>query len=281
MRLLTAAGRRGIWWALPPQLSRSSIMDSKTAPRPQTKLETVGDADRIFAEPRPVTDFEFGTETAGVFDDMVGRSVPFYDEIQRMIGELAADFATEGSNLYDLGCSTATTLAMLDPLVPPGVRFIGVDNSAAMLAQAKKKLASRGVTRPLELQLADLHEGPAIENASVTLLLLTLQFIRPLYRERLVRRIAQGTNENGCVILVEKLTTENTLLNRLFIKHYYDMKRRKGYSDLEISQKREALENVLIPYRPEENRRLLLENGFRHVEEFFRWYNFGAMVAVK
>jgi tRNA (cmo5U34)-methyltransferase len=256
-------------------------MDSKTAPRSPAKLEPVGGADRIFAEPRPVADFEFGTETAGVFDDMVGRSVPFYDEIQRMIGELAADFAAEGSNLYDLGCATATTLAMLDPLVPPGVRFIGVDSSAAMLAQAKKKLAERGVARALELRLADLHEGPAIENASVTLLLLTLQFIRPLYRERLMRRIAQGTNENGCVILVEKLTTENTLLNRLFIKHYYDMKRRKGYSDLEISQKREALENVLIPYRPEENRRLLLESGFRHVEEFFRWYNFGAMIAVK
>jgi tRNA (cmo5U34)-methyltransferase len=256
-------------------------MDSKTAPRAEAKLEKVGGADRIFAEPRPVADFEFGAETAGVFDDMVGRSVPFYDEIQRMIGELAADFATEGSNLYDLGCSTATTLAMLDPLVPQGVRFVGVDNSAAMLAQAKKKLAARGLTRPLELMLADLHEGPAIENASVSLLLLTLQFIRPLHRERLIRRIAQGTNENGCVILVEKLTTENTLLNRLFINHYYDMKRRNGYTDLEIAQKREALENVLIPYRPEENRALLLDNGFRHVEEFFRWYNFGAMIAVR
>ncbi|MBX6370222.1 MAG: carboxy-S-adenosyl-L-methionine synthase CmoA [Rhodospirillales bacterium] len=256
-------------------------MDNETGVRPEVKVEPIGSADRIFADPRPASDFEFGAETAGVFDDMVGRSVPYYDEIQRMIGELAADFATEGSNLYDLGCSTGTTLAMLDPLLTPGVHFVGVDNSAAMLAQAKKKLASCGVTRPVDLQLADLHEGPAIENASVTLLVLTLQFIRPLYRERLVRRIAQGTNENGCLILVEKLTTENTLLNRLFIKHYYDMKRRKGYSDLEIAQKREALENVLIPYRPQENRALLLDNGFRHVEEFFRWYNFDAMIAVK
>lgn len=256
-------------------------MDNETGVRPEVKVEPIGSADRIFADPRPASDFEFGAETAGVFDDMVGRSVPYYDEIQRMVGELAADFATEGSNLYDLGCSTGTTLAMLDPLLPPGVHFVGVDNSVAMLTEAKKKLASCSVTRTVDLQPADLHEGPAIENASVTLLVLTLQFIRPLFRERLARRIAQGTNENGCLILVEKLTTENTLLNRLFIKHYYDMKRRKGYSDLEIAQKREALENVLIPYRPQENRALLLDNGFRHVEEFFRWYNFGATIAVK
>ena len=126
-----------------------------------------------------------------------------------------------------------------------------------------------------------LHQGPVIDNASVVMMILTLQFIRPLYRERLIRRIAQGLNENGCLILVEKLTTTNTLLNRLFVKYYYEMKRRHGYSDIEISQKREALENVLIPYRAEENRELLLTNGFKHVEEMFRWYNFCCLIAVK
>ena len=238
--------------------------------------------DEVFAEARRlVTDFEFGKETAGVFDDMVGRSVPFYHEMQRMVRELAADFAAEGTNLYDLGCSTGTTLLALDRVVKPDVRFVGVDNSEAMLSQARRKLAPSEVKRRCELVCADLHEGPVIENASVVTMVLTLQFIRPLHRERLIRRIAQGTNENGCLILVEKLTTSNTLLNRLFIKYYYELKRRNGYSEIEIAQKREALENVLIPYRLEENRDLLLSSGFRHVEELFRWYNFGAMIAVK
>ena len=238
--------------------------------------------DEVFVEPRSlVADFAFGKETADVFDDMVCRSVPFYHEMQRMVCEIAADFANQRTSLYDLGCSTGTTLLALDRTVKPDVRFVGVDNSEAMLAQARSKLATPEITRRCELICADLHEGPVIENASVVTMVLTLQFIRPLHREHLIRRIAQGLNENGCLILVEKLTTTNTLLNRLFIKYYYEMKRRNGYSDIEISQKREALENVLIPYRLEENRDLLLNNGFRHFEELFRWYNFGAMIAVK
>jgi tRNA (cmo5U34)-methyltransferase len=249
---------------------------------PDKKGKESNRQDRIFVDTRPlVTDFQFDNKTADVFDDMVGRSVPFYDEIQRMICEITADFAVESTNLYDLGCSTGTTLLALDQVVRPDIHFIGVDNSEAMLARAQQKLAANGVLRRHELVCADLHQGPVIENASVVMMILTLQFIRPLYRERLIRRIAQGLNENGCLILVEKLTTTNTLLNRLFVKYYYEMKRRHGYSDIEISQKREALENVLIPYRAEENRELLLTNGFKHVEEMFRWYNFCCLIAVK
>lgn len=240
-----------------------------------------GGTDRLFSEPRAASDFEFGRETASVFDDMVERSVPFYQEMQRMSRELAADFAVGGTNLYDLGCATGTTLLALDPVVAPDVAFIGVDNAEPMLATAREKLGAGATpSRRIDLHCTDLHQGPAIENASVVMMFLTLQFIRPLHRDPLIRRIRSGTNEHGCLILVEKVTTSNTLLNRLFIKHYYDFKRRNGYSDLEISQKREALENVLIPYRAEENRELLLNAGFRHVEEFFRWHNFYAIVAV-
>jgi tRNA (cmo5U34)-methyltransferase len=113
------------------------------------------------------------------------------------------------------------------------------------------------------------------------LLVLTLQFVRPLWRDRLIRRIAQGMAENGCLILVEKVLGENSTFNRLFIKHYYEMKKRNGYSDLEIAQKREALENVLIPYRLEENKELLRGQGFQHVDVFFKWYNFCGLLAMK
>lgn len=249
---------------------------------PNNRSDKAAPRDDIFAAVRPlITDFAFDRKTAAVFDDMVGRSVPYYDEIQRMVCEMAADFATEGSSLYDLGCSTGTTLLALDQVVKPDVRFIGVDNSEAMLGEARRKLLAHEPSRPYDLICTDLHKGPAIENASVVIMILTLPFIRPLYRERLVRRISQGLNDNGCLIVVEKLTTSNTLINRLFIKHYYEMKRRNGYSETEIAQKREALENVMIPYRMEENRELLLESGFRHAEEMFRWYNFAALVAVK
>src|SRR4029077_5268799 len=123
--------------------------------------------------------------------------------------------------------------------------------------------------------------GVDLSNASVALLVLTLQFVRPLYRERLIRSIYEGLGDNGCRIRVEKVLGESSTFNRLFIKHYYEMKRRNGYSELEIAQKREALENVLVPYRLEENKELLRGQGFRQVDVFFKWYNFCAMVAMK
>jgi tRNA (cmo5U34)-methyltransferase len=113
------------------------------------------------------------------------------------------------------------------------------------------------------------------------MLVLTLMFVRPLNRERLVRDIYAGLNPNGCLLLVEKVLGEGSLFNRLFIERYYAFKRRMGYSELEISQKREALENVLIPYRLQENRDMLMRAGFSQVEVFFRWYNFAGIVAVK
>jgi tRNA (cmo5U34)-methyltransferase len=126
-----------------------------------------------------------------------------------------------------------------------------------------------------------LNQGVVIENASMVLMILALQFIRPLYRDKLIGMILQGLNENGALILVEKLIGEDSLFNRLFIKYYYDMKKRNGYSELEIAQKREALENVLIPYKLMENREMLLRAGFRYCDVFFKWYNFCGIIAVK
>ncbi len=238
--------------------------------------------DRVFADDKePVRDFRFNATVAKAFDDMVGRSVPYYAEIQRVVSEIAADFAAPGSTLYDLGCSTGTTMQLMHETVDPNVHMVGIDNSDDMLSQAKKKHEQTSKTRRIDFINADFHEGLLIENASVVTMLFTLQFVRPLYRERLVQLIFDGMRDDGVLILAEKTTSEHTLLNRLFIKYYYNYKKRVGYSETEIARKREALENVLIPYRYEENEGLLKKVGFRHVEEAFRWYNFCCMVAVK
>jgi tRNA (cmo5U34)-methyltransferase len=237
--------------------------------------------DRLYAVPKPlVSDFTFGNETAVVFDDMLHRSVPFYDEIQRMIAEVVSDFAVDGTNVYDLGCSTCATFRDLKDL-EQDVTFVGVDASAAMLARAEAELKRAKFRRRYVLRQQDLNDGLEIENASVVIMCLTLQFVRPLYRERVMRTIYGGMNHQACIILVEKVLAQETLMNRLFIKYYYDLKRRNGYSDIEIAQKREALENVLIPYRIEENVQLLLSTGFRFPEIFFKWYNFCGMLALK
>ena len=237
--------------------------------------------DKIFRRKKKhINDFAFGGDVANVFDDMLSRSVPFYHEIQRMIAEMVADFAAPGSSVYDLGCSTGTTLMNLDRVVDPAVRFIGVDYSPEMLEKCRVNFAS-GMTHTYDLLQQDLNQGIMIENASVVIMCLTLQFVRPLYREQIIQTIYNQLNHMGCLILVEKVLGEDTMFNRLFIKYYYEMKKRNRYTVTEITQKREALENVLIPYKLSENRGLLEKCGFRYIDTFFKWYNFTGMVAVK
>ena len=238
--------------------------------------------DQVFKEEiKKASDFKFGKTVANVFDDMVNRSVPYYGEMQRMIAELAADHTKEGSQVYDLGCSTGTTMIGMNTTVPEHIEFVGVDDSQQMLDKCDAKLKEMGFSRPYKLVNADLNKDVAISNASVVVLCLTLQFIRPVYRERLVRTIYDGLNKDGVLILIEKILAEESSFNRDFIKYYYDMKRRNHYSEMEISQKREALENVLIPYKLSEDNLLLRESGFSHVEVFFKWYNFAGLIAVK
>lgn len=238
--------------------------------------------DEVFKEEiKKASDFKFSAKVAGVFDDMVNRSVPYYGEIQRMISELAGDHAQEGTNVYDLGCSTGTTMIGMDVSVPSDIKFIGIDDAAEMLEKCDGKLKEAGVVRPYELQVADLHQGAQIHNASVVVLCLTLQFIRPIHREKLLKSIIDGMVPNGVLILVEKILTEDSIFNRDYIKYYYNYKRRNHYSEMEISQKREALENVLIPYKLSENIHMLREAGFGSCEVFFKWYNFSGLIAIK
>lgn len=242
----------------------------------------MSDTDQVFKEEiQKATDFKFGSAVANVFDDMVSRSVPFYGELQRMIAELAADYAKLGTDVYDLGCSTGTTLIGMNTSIPEDIRFIGIDDSPEMLAKCRSKLQDAGIKRPVELRVADLNSVVAISNASVAVLCLTLQFVRPIYREKLLKCIFEGLQRGGALILVEKILAEDSAFNRDFIKYYYNYKRRNQYSEMEISQKREALENILIPYKLSENMAMLRDIGFAPCEVFFKWYNFSGLIAVK
>ncbi|MDR4503521.1 MAG: carboxy-S-adenosyl-L-methionine synthase CmoA [Candidatus Scalindua sp.] len=238
--------------------------------------------DTIFADKKnSMSDFNFGKETAAVFDDMLERSVPFYNEIQRMLCEIAVDFAADGTHVYDLGCSTGTTLLNICKAVKKDVRYIGIDYSQDMLNRCRVRFSESKVTKEYSLTCMDLNNGINITNASVVIMNLTLQFVRPLHRDHIIKNIYNGLCENGCLILIEKVLGNNSDFNRMFIKYYYEMKKRNGYTELEISQKREALENILIPYRLDENRDLLKKAGFDHCDTFFKWYNFCGLVALK
>jgi tRNA (cmo5U34)-methyltransferase len=241
--------------------------------------------DRVFEHGAArASDFTFNREVAAVFDDMLARSIPLYAEQQCMIRELAQKFWIPGTTVYDLGCSTATTLLALCQTLPAPARFVGYDNSEPMVERARQKVQESGFEDRVELRIGDLNGDLALlelQNASVAALCWTLQFIRPLRRDAVVRWIYDGLVEDGILLVTEKVLTNDSHTNRFFVDLYYDFKRRNGYSDHEILRKREALENVLIPYRAEENQELFRRNGFEIAEPFFRWYNFTGFLCVK
>jgi len=229
-----------------------------------------------------VHDFQFDQSVAGVFDDMVARSVPFYEELQRMTVELAGRFFQEGTSVVDLGCATGTTLAALaDGLHERDPELIGLDNSEAMLAKARERLERLPYPIRTQLLCHDVNEGLPVEKPSVVIMNWTLQFVRPLHRDVVIQNLYHRLQPRGCLILMEKVLSEASLLNRLYIDLYYQFKQRSGYSESEIAGKRESLENVLIPYRVEENTTLLSRNGFEIVDVFFRWYNWAGFLAIK
>ncbi len=222
--------------------------------------------------------FEFDEEVASVFDDMLNRSVPFYKEMQRLSINFACNFLEENDVVYDLGCSTASTLIELSKHCKHNLNLVGIDNSEAMLNRASKKAKAFGVD--INLINADLHDVN-YENAKLILSNYTLQFIRPLQREKLVKKIYDSLQEQGIFIFSEKVISSNSTLNKQSIDEYYEFKKTQGYSEFEIAQKREALENVLIPYTEEENKKMILDAGFAHCETIFKWVNFATFIAIK
>ena len=222
--------------------------------------------------------FEFDEEVAAVFDDMLQRSVPFYKESQKITEFFALKQLQNGGRLYDLGCSTASLLINIHRGLEKESELIGLDNSEAMLDQARKKCEAYGVN--IQVFNADILEYKYKES-DVFVSNYTLQFIRPLVREELLKKIANSLKKEGIFIFSEKVISHHSKLNKDLIECYYDFKKEQGYSEYEIMQKREALENVLVPYSEEENMRMALNCGFSHCEAVFRWANFCTFIAVK
>ena len=238
--------------------------------------------DSLFLDPgQRKASFEFDESVTAVFDDMIKRSVPFYFEIQNMIGDLVESYYQESTAIYDLGCSTGTTIALLSKRLSKDIsRYIGIDNSGPMLSRAEETLRQLNLKK-YELKNIDLNNICEIKDASIVISNLVLQFLQPDNRHQLVKNIYEGLLPKGCFILVEKINMPDEAMNNDFISFHQNFKKRNLYSAIEIARKREALENILQPFTIEENRRLLQENGFKVVEMFFQWFNFCGLVAIK
>jgi tRNA (cmo5U34)-methyltransferase len=235
--------------------------------------------DKVFSKPiRHVKAFKFDENVARVFRDMISRSVPGYELLLHIIGLYANVFAQPRSNIYDLGCSLGeVSQIMAEQTGGLDCAVIAVDNSPAMIKRCRQRYAK---TVNIEWLCEDIQKVD-IDNASLVVLNLTLQFIEQDKRQRMINKIYQGLNQGGVLVLSEKVLLDDNLENDRMVQLYQAFKKTEGYSDLEISQKRTALENVLVSDHQSVHHQRLQEAGFSEIYQYFRAFNFVSYLAIK
>lgn len=234
--------------------------------------------DTVFAKRlSDVKAFEFNESVADVFQDMISRSVPGYDLLLRMIALYASVFVQERSNIYDLGCSLGEVSRILaEQTRQLKCSIIAVDNSPSMINKCQQQSRSSNI----QWQCDDI-ENIEISNASLVTLNLTLLFIDQDRRQMLLNRIAEGLNVGGVLVLSEKVLIDESLENERMVELHQAFKKTQGYSDLEISQKRTALENVLVPDQQSMHYQRMKKAGFSEIYQCFRCFNFVSYLAIK
>lgn len=242
--------------------------------------------DRIYAQQSDIEPFRFDATVAAVFPDMLQRSIPGYAASIEAIGSLAARFVRPGTRCYDLGCSLgAATLAMRQAIRAKAVldcRILAIDNAPAMVERCREVVAADAAETgpPVEVILGDIRDA-AIRNASMATLNYTLQFVEPPDRDKLIRRIHDGLNAGGVLVLSEKVVDPDPEIEQLLVDLHHEHKRRNRYSALEIARKRAALENVLLPETVAAHRTRLETAGFSRVGVWLRYFNFVSIVAIR
>lgn len=242
--------------------------------------------DRIYIDDKRGDEpFRFDAAVARVFPDMLRRSIPGYDTTLEAVGSLAARYVRPDTCCYDLGCSLgAAALAMRQGIRVPGCHIFAIDNAEAMVERCREVIAaddagSRAAT-PIEVLCRDIRDV-AIANASMVVMNYTLQFVDPESRADLLRGIHEGLVPGGLLLLSEKVVDEDLGMEQLLVDLHHEHKRRNAYSALEISRKRAALENVLVPETVVAHKARLASAGFAHAGVWLRFFNFVSIVAIK
>jgi tRNA (cmo5U34)-methyltransferase len=245
------------------------------------KNEPKMNQDNLFNTPQQVVDFSFDNAVADVFPDMIRRSVPGYETVISLLGVLAQQYAQPNTKVYDLGCSLgAATLSMHRQTRTLGLKHVCVDNSEAMVKRCSSRLNRHMSDADLTVVYENI-EDIDINDASLVVVNFTLQFLAPETRLALLKKIYKGLLPNGVLVLSEKLIFEDNSENKVQIKWHHAFKCANGYSDLEISQKRAAIENVMIPDSFEMHQQRLQLAGFKESYQWFQAFNFASLIAIK
>ena len=242
----------------------------------------MSDTDKVYAEQMPhIVDFVFDDRVAAVFSDMIRRSVPGYEAIISLLGVIAERTIQADSIIYDLGCSLgASMLSIQSRISDQSVRYVGVDNSAPMLETCRQNLGAVMDSRQFSLLCCDVRDVE-IKNASLVILNFTLQFLNQADRLSLMKRIYAGLNPAGALVLSEKICFKDPAVASLQQSLHDQFKSANGYSELEISQKRTALENVMVLDDGATHLERLRQAGFSQVGQWFQAFNFCSFIAIK
>lgn len=238
--------------------------------------------DQLFSTPiDKLGDWTFDEKVAEVFPDMVQRSVPGYSNIISMIGMLAERFVQPNSMIYDLGCSLgAATLSIRRNIKHENCHIVAIDNSLPMVERCKRHIDAFKANTPVDVICGDIC-NIQMQNASMVVLNFTLQFLTPESRQQVLNKIYQALNPNGILVLSEKFSFTDSTIDDLLFNMHHDFKRANGYSELEISQKRNMLENVMLTDTIEIHNERLTKAGFTHINTWFQCFNFGSIIAIK
>ena len=225
--------------------------------------------------------WEFDQSVTDVFDDMLSRSIPQYEVMRRAVVDIASPFVRPSLGIVDLGASRGGAIEPFVNRFGAGNRFVCVEKSKPMAEALREHFAGWISNKLLTVEEEDLRSWYPDICASVTLLVLTLQFTPINYRQEILRKAFERTADDGCVILVEKVLGSGARLDDLMVAQYHRQKQANGYTAEEIERKRLALEGVLVPVTAKWNAEMLREAGFAHVDCFWRWMNFAGWIAVK
>lgn len=248
--------------------------------RPPVELKLISHNDDIFAGRHYPKPFAFNHEVAEVFDDMVQRSIPLYRDVTRFTADWVLHFYQTGTAIIDIGCSTGTTTHQIAHRLEQSAHFLAIDSSQAMIERAKDKLSDLPSRHHLTLKCSDVMTV-ALPKSSAVVINYTLQFLPVSQRNTLLQRLFESLVPGGILMISEKVRLNSPSFQELSTNLYEQFKEKQGYSRTEIEKKKEALENVLIPFTEDEHRQALKLSGFAHIESVMKWNNFMTLVAMK
>lgn len=221
-------------------------------------------------------EWKFDESVVPIFDEHVNQSVPMYEEIHNLIGDISTWYLLDGTNMYDIGTSTGKVIHTLKNKHPSKkVNYIGIDNSKEMIEKVSNNLPDA------KFIYEDVTEGFEFKNASLITSVLTMQFIQEDKRQYIINNVYEGLNKGSAFILVEKVIGNNSRFNEIWNDLYHELKLKNGLSEKHVFDKARAIRGIMKPYTVQENTDLLKNAGFKDIDMFFKWNNFVGFIAVK